>query len=356
MKNYDYLIVGQGLAGTALAFRLIQENKKVLLVDSVAKSAASFVAPGMYNPMVLKRFTKCWNVEKQLPYMYEFLDAFEDKFNVHIHERLPLYRILHSVEEQNLWYEASDKKSLSDYMSEEIKSYKQDGIISNFGLGKVNHAGRVHIAKMLESFRAYLISNDIFLNEDFSHADLYSTENGFTYKDYTFEKIVFCEGYGILQNPMFSYLPLLGTKGELIEIYAPELKLTKLLKGSVFILPLGEDKYRVGATFNWKDKSIEHTEEAKQELQKKLETIITVPYKVINQTAGIRPTVKDRRPLMGRHPENENMYVFNGLGTRGVLISAYLTKQMYDFLETDSELDPECDISRYDKLYHSNSN
>ena len=356
MKHYDYLIVGQGLAGTVLAHRLLQENKKVLLVDNINKNAASSVAPGMYNPMVLKRFTKCWNVEKQLPYMYEFLDSFENENNLKIHDKFPLYRILHSVKEQNSWSEASDKKSLSDFMSDEIESFNNEGVISNFGLGKLNNAGRVHISKMLFVFRERLISNNDFLDEEFSHDNLMNVENCFIYKNYKIKKVVFCEGFGMIDNPIFSYLPLVGTKGELIEIYSPMLKLDKLLKGSVFILPLGNDYYKVGATFNWKDKSISITEEARLDLQSKLEEIITVPYEIVKQTAGIRPTVKDRRPLMGVHPEYNNIYLFNGLGTRGLLISPYLAKQMYDFLEHGVDLDPECNISRFDNLYYQNKN
>lgn len=353
MKKYDYLIVGQGLAGTILAHRLVKEGKQVFVVDSVAKKGSSLVAPGMYNPMVLKRFTKCWNVEKQLPYLYKFLDTFEEEFHCNIHERLPLYRILNSIKEQNLWYESSDKASLAAYMSDEILSYESSTVNSNFGLGEVRDSGRVHIAKMIALFREYLIAKGMFLNEGFNYSEIDFVANTIHYKEYCFDKLIFCEGFSMIQNPYFSYLPLLGTKGELIEIKAPALKLDKLIKGGVFILPLGNDLYKVGATFNWKDKTTDSTEEAKVDLQKKLEQIINVPYELVNQTAGIRPTVKDRRPLMGQHPIHKQLYVFNGLGTRGLLIAPYLAKQMFDYLECKQLLDSECDISRYQEMHLS---
>ena len=75
--------------------------------------------------------------------------------------------------------------------------------------------------------------------------------------------------------------------------------------------------------------------------------MITCSYKVVNQMAGIRPTVKDRRPLVGRHAVYKNVYVLNGLGTRGVMIGPYVAKQLFDFIEFGMPLEAEIDIKRF---------
>jgi glycine/D-amino acid oxidase-like deaminating enzyme len=78
-----------------------------------------------------------------------------------------------------------------------------------------------------------------------------------------------------------------------------------------------------------------------------LESFITVPYKIVEHIAGIRPTVKDRRPLVGKHPKHPNLAVLNGLGTRGVMIAPTVAKALYDHLENGIALDKEISIARF---------
>ena len=142
-------------------------------------------------------------------------------------------------------------------------------------------------------------------------------------------------------------MPLKEAKGELLIIDAPDLKIDFVLKTSVFLIPLGDNKYIVGATYNWKDKTNNVTPEAKEELLNKLKTVLKCKFDVVGQVAGIRPTVIDRRPLVGVHNQNSNMFVLNGLGTRGIMIAPYIAKQLYDFIEKGKLLDEEINITRF---------
>ncbi len=112
-------------------------------------------------------------------------------------------------------------------------------------------------------------------------------------------------------------------------------------------MPLENDTYKVGATFNWTDKTINPTSEAKTELENKLQKIMIAPYKVIDQQAGIRPTVKDRRPIIGKQKEHPQLAILNGLGTRGVMLAPKMAKQLYNHLEKGQDLSKEVDISRF---------
>jgi len=145
-------------------------------------------------------------------------------------------------------------------------------------------------------------------------------------------------------------LPLNEAKGEVIIIEAPGLKIDYILKSSVFVVPLGNDIYSVGATYNWDDKTNATTEAAKTELISKLKELITCDFDVINQKAGIRPTVNDRRPLVGKHPIHQKMAILNGLGTRGVMVAPYVAKALYECIENEIPLDKELDISRFNTL------
>jgi glycine/D-amino acid oxidase-like deaminating enzyme len=158
---------------------------------------------------------------------------------------------------------------------------------------------------------------------------------------------VFAEGFGIKRNPFFKHLPLNGTKGEMLTIKAPELKMDFILKSSVFIVPLGNDLYWIGATYEWEDKSHSITTKGKNQLTEKLKKIIACDFKVVDQVSGIRPTTKDRRPLVGSNPTYKNIYVLNGLGTRGVIMSPFVADQLFNHIENGERLDTEIDVARF---------
>jgi glycine/D-amino acid oxidase-like deaminating enzyme len=170
-----------------------------------------------------------------------------------------------------------------------------------------------------------------------------------TYKGEPFEKIIFCEGYHGLENPWFNYLPLQSTKGETITVRSNEISRTESLNRKCFTLPVNDTTFRVGATYTWDDPTLHTTEEAHTELIGHLQNLTPGNFEVIDQEAGIRPTVLDRRPLMGKHINFPSLYIFNGLGTKGYLMAPLLAKEMTEFIVEGKILDREIDIQRYHK-------
>lgn len=342
----DYIIVGLGLAGLAFTKEL-EKNKKSYLVFEDHSQNSSIVAGGIYNPVVLKRFTPVWNATEQLDVALPFYKELEIQFNRKYHFQIDIYRIFKSVEEQNNWFAACDNPMLSNYMSTKLIHEKHEGVLAKFGYGKLMSTGRIDTKSLLEDYRGYLLHRKLIRNESFQYSELKIVENGIEYKGIKASRIVFCEGFGLKNNPYFCYLPMQEAKGELITIHAPNLNVDFLIKSALFVLPLGDNLYKVGATFNWNDKTQFPTEEGKNELTTKLESFITVPYTIVEHIAGIRPTVKDRRPLVGKHPSHHNLAVLNGLGTRGVMIAPAVAKSLYDNLENGIALSQEISIARF---------
>lgn len=342
----DYIIVGLGLAGLAITKELEENNKSFIVFEDNSQNS-SIVAGGMYNPVILKRFTPVWNAKDQLDLAIPFYKALEKQFNKKYQYSLDIYRIFKSVEEQNNWFEACDKPFLSDYMIPKIITKKFEGIEAKYGYGKLTNTGRIDTKTLLQDYRNYLSTKKLIRNERFKYSELEIASKKVTYQGINASKIVFCEGFGLKENPFFKYLPMQEAKGELLTIFAPKLDINFLIKAAVFVLPLGKNYYKVGATFNWKDKSKFPSEEGKQELITKLESFLTTSYKIVAHTAGIRPTVKDRRPLVGTHPKYQNLAVLNGLGTRGVMIAPMAVKALYNLMENGKVLDKEISIARF---------
>ena len=343
--KFDYLIVGFGLSGLMLC-EILRKRGKSFVVISNKSQQASIVASGLYNPVVLKRFNKAWDAEKQLPLAISAYKDLELFLGIKIDYKLPIHRVFYSVEEQNNWVIASDKPSLKPFLISNIKTNINPNIYAPFGYGEVKNTGRIDTKLLLKSYVDFLKFNELILDESFDYDKLKISER-ITYKNIESKKIIFSEGFGLKQNPFFSYLPLEGTKGELIIINAPKLNSHAVIKSSVFVIPIGNHDYLVGSTYVRNDFNNNPTTNAKDELLEKLNNLILCPYKVVSQRAGIRPTVVDRRPLVGQHKSQENIYVLNGLGSRGVLIAPSVANALIDFSEDNVALPKEIDISRF---------
>ena len=348
--EYDYIIVGCGLAGISLAETAIQNNKSVFVINNKTQNSSK-IAAGLYNPVILKRFTEVWQAKEQLVILNEFYNKLESKLECKLDYKLPLLRKFHSVEEQNNWFIASDKPNLSYHLSSKLNFDKIKYVSSDFGYGKVNNTGFVDTSLLLSKYKEYLNSINCYEENVFDYLEIKHVNDGVSYKKIKSKYLIFTEGFGMLLNPFFKDLPLDGAKGELIVIKAPNLKLEVILKTSIFIIPLGNDLYKVGSTYNWVDKTQIPTESAKQELIEELKNTISCDFELMEHQAGIRPTVKDRKPMLGSHPKYENLHILNGLGTRGVMLAPSLAKSLFDFIENGVALPIEVDIKRFKKIY-----
>jgi len=347
--DVDYIIVGLGLAGLAFAEEL-ELNQKSFVVFEDNSQNSSLVAGGVYNPVILKRFTPVWDALDQLKTAIPFYKSLEKKLSAHFDFPIDIYRIFTSIEEQNNWFNACDKPFFEEYMIAEVLKNTHQYINAPFGFGRITNTGKIDTKTLLESYRNYLSNKHQLFNERFDYTSLELKNESVIYKNLKAKQLVFCEGYGAVKNPYFKSIPLKEAKGELLTIHALELKIDFMVKSSIFIMPLGDDYYKIGATFNWSDKTLHPTVAAKEELLSKLDKIITAPYKVVEQSAGIRPTVKDRRPIVGRHPQHKQLAILNGLGTRGVMLAPKLAKQLYGHLEENEALDTVIDINRFEVI------
>ncbi len=342
----DYIIVGCGLAGLAFAQTLRLNGRSFVVVDS-SEAKASLVAGGLYNPVMLKRFTMAWKADEQIDLALPFYRRLEKELKIKFDHILPVKRLIHSAEEQNNWFAALDKPKVGSFLSSQLTTPDSENFKSPFGLGEVLDSGRIDTKSLITGFTALLEKNGQLIDEHFDYNVLELNPDSVSYKNLVAKRLVFCEGSGLLNNPFLKYLPLRGNKGELLRIKAPDLKLEFILKSSMFFIPLGNDEYLVGATYNRQFNSEKPSKAAREEIEKHIRKIIGLNYDILEQTSGIRPTVKDRRPLVGIHPEFSSIAVLNGLGSRGVLIAPYLAHILYDHLENNTTLPDEIDIARF---------
>ena len=342
-QDFDFTIVGQGIAGTILAFELFKRNKTFQIIDKLQNNSSSRIALGIYNPLVLKWFTKSWGVESQLKELNSFCKEFEFFFNVKINHKKNIYKFLESNYSINNWNEKQSSPNRKNFMSEELKYL--DGIQNPFGV--VLQSGWVDIKMMLDSFRFFLKKKKILREEVFSYDKMKVNTDYIEYKNYTSKYIVFCEGASVVKNPYFNNLEFKMTKGEIIHFKSSDLKINKIIHSGVIIIPISNDMYYAGATFNWDVNDINCSEEAKIEILEKIMKLKRFNYKLIDQKVAIRPSVKDRRAIIGCHEKYKNLYLMNGLGSRGMLLSPYLANQLCSHILENKKINSEIDVKRF---------
>lgn len=346
----DYLIVGLGLSGAAIAYRLEKADRSFLVYDDGSQEASK-VAGGFMNPVILKRFTLAWKADEQMAEAVPFYQEMEKLLKKDFLAPLEIYRRFSSVEEQNNWFAAADKPKLAPFLDTQLISEVNPHIPGKYSFGKVLNTKRIDPRGLLEAYAAHLQKKEKLKEESFEYDALQISEEGVEYKGIRAKNIIFCEGFGLLNNPYFNYLPLRGNKGEYIIIKAPGLDLEVGVKSSIFIFPAGGDHYAVGATYSNTDKSPEPTAAAREELVEKLKDLITVDFEVVDQVAGLRPSTIDRRALVGRHPAHRNLYCCNGFGSRGILLAPMISKELLNHIEKGEELTPETNISRFTRKW-----
>ena len=344
----DFIIIGQGLAGTLLANELMRMNKSIVVFDDPGQPKASEVAAGIINPIVFRRMNKSWQVDEAFPRMETTYQQLEDLLQERIYFPGRMVRVLNEDTAES-WKANALANHLESYLAAEpINVFINKNINISTGYGLVYKSGRLDLQKLLTLFNRLLNQGESIRKEKLDYESLnFSTEFVY-YKDIIADKIIFCEGPAASQNPYFQKLKFKHSKGEILELKIPNLMLNEIISDEVFLLPTGDDYYKVGATYCWDKLDWVVTDSAKQELLGKLKTITNKRFDILNQKAGIRPTMHDRKPVIGMHPDHKQIGIFNGLGSKGVLIGPYFAEQFAHYLVGNSQnVHPEVNISRY---------
>jgi len=344
----DYIIVGQGIAGTTLAHGLAKEGKKTLVIDHFSQSSSSNVATGLFNPVVFKRLVKSWKVDLLLPVAEAFYKEMEMEFKEQFYFKKELIKLFTEDHEKDFWLKKAASPEVGTYLSKQIHTDLYPGIVNDSnGWSEVLLAGYVSVSRLLELYRKHLLEEKRLLEEKFDFNSLSVFPDHVNYRGVNARKIVFCEGYKAIENPFFNYLHFKLTKGEVLTLRIKNFDMEKVLIKGVFILPLGNELFKIGATYEWKEIDELPTDKGRKELLEKFESIVKAPYEVLTHQAGVRPTVEDRRPLIGLHPKHPAIGIFNGMGTKGVMLAPFFAGHFIDFMERQLPLDKEVDIHRY---------
>lgn len=345
LKQVDYIIVGQGIAGSMIAYFLLKRGKKILVVDQYNPNASSNIAAGVVNPVTGRKMVKTWLIDEVLPFAKETYNALEMDLNLSFFFERDIYKIFSSQEDAEIWKMKKSDSEYEQYLGD-IVFLDETAVKAPYGAGVIKQCCWLDVPGFTKAYRALLLQNGILLEEEFNFDQLEITEV-IRYKDTIADKIIFCEGFKAYKNPFFKKIPFAFAKGEQLIISSEHLKTDKIISRNIFIIPKGNDIYTVGSTFIWDDLEETVTDTGRNEILVKLNKIITDDYTIVDENAGIRPAMPDRRPVMGSHPDYPQIFIFNGMGTKGVSLSPYFADYFLDSIDNGTEVFREISVNRF---------
>ncbi|WP_425390111.1 NAD(P)/FAD-dependent oxidoreductase [Ekhidna sp.] len=342
LTKADYLIVGQGLAGTWLAHEMLNRDLKVIIFDEDKDETSSKRAAGIYNPITGRKMVKTWRADQLFPTLENMYSQLEKKLNQAFLHKTPIYRPFKSIEDQNDWEVKRGNEIYDEYIKEiPTNSIGYQNIADPYGGIILNHSGYVDIPTMLKSSKTLFVDKGIYRGEVFVYEEMELNADSVNYQGIEAKKVIFCEG--VSDNPFWD-LPFKPVRGEIMDI-ACEWTSDHIINQGVFMIPKG-DKFTVGSTYDHNNLTFEPQESGIKSLEERLKKLYSGSYKILDKRAGVRPATHDRKPYIGFHSKHKTLGIFNGFGTKGVSLTPHFAKHFVDVLLDQDELDEEVDVQR----------
>jgi glycine oxidase len=325
----DCLIIGQGIAGSILAWQLHKRGYSLAIIDEGAEHTSSKIAAGMFNPINTKRFTVTENAVNRFDEALALYAELEAYLGLHFVHKTDIYHVFGSVKESNDYSTKMDHPFFKQYTNP--TPTQEPAIINLFGAFETYLSGWINLPLMLAGVQKWLSNEHYYLTEKCDY-ELLKTNNGkWEYKHIEAKMVMSCEGLGIRNNPFFKDCQIIPCRGEVFTFKAPKLMLKRVVKKGIYIVPLGDDLYKCGSTYKWENDDPTLHEHDIEELVEKVRALIDVPFTIVSMGCAIRPTTRTREAFWVKHPDLQNLYAINGLGTKGVVNGPTIIRQ---FLST----------------------
>ncbi|MGB0524895.1 MAG: NAD(P)/FAD-dependent oxidoreductase [Flammeovirgaceae bacterium] len=344
--DFDYLIIGQGIAGTNLAFTLLDHSKKVLVVDQPKPFTSTKAAAGLFNPITGRKLTKTWLADLIFPYLHQFYPQQEARLQCTFFHQIPIYIPFDSVEKQNTWVAKSGEISYHDYILQSPSEKYVGKLNTHFGGMELKQAGYVDTNSYLAAAAGFFKQHHMLQHTFITPQALNLADGKVAWKGLSFGKVIFCDGAFNADNALFDWLDYRRVKGEILRVKFQGDAFEQIINRGCWVIPQLDKTYKVGSTFEFNQLDTTPTEKGKLQVMEKLEALVTLPYEVLDHWAGIRPATYDRRPFVGLHPKYPQVGLFNGMGAKGISLTPYLAQHFYAFLEEGKPLMPEIDLNR----------
>ncbi len=348
MTSTDYLIIGQGLAGTVLGWRLLERGVPVQILDREEAATSSKVAAGIMTPITGQRMAKTWRIETLWPCARDFYRQLEERLGERFFFETPIVRIFSCQAEVEKWEKKKEWEGFGQYVARSGQDLGlADGITAPLGGFEMKNCGFVDVKRFLGESRNWFMREGMYKAGEFDEEKVQAEAGGGArYGDLRVRgKIILCTGFAAHGSRFFDWVPFKAAKGEILEVELEGMEEeTRILNRGNWLLPRGGGLFRTGTTYEWEHLDTVPTPAARREIEGRLRGMTGAAYRVTGHAAAVRPIIRESRVLMGQHPGAEWLGFFNGLGSKGVLNAPYFADQLAGFLVGTGEIEEEVDL------------
>jgi len=347
----DYLIIGQGLAGSLLAWELLHRGCKVVIVDNGLESASQ-VAAGLINPITGLRFVKTADVDSLLPAAKIYYTRLSDFFAHNFYHEQTMLRIFRNPEESNNCKKRLTQTGYRRYLGDITEpGHPVKSLLTPFGYLEQKQTGYLLTRPLLTSLKKFFIARACYRSMEFDYRGI-RLGPFLGWQDIMSKQIIFCDGYRASHNPWFAWLPWQPVKGEILTLAHGNDLPGKILNYGNWLIPLNAHTIKIGASFDRNCIDNKTTQQVRDALLKSLQEIAPqIHTTLIDQQAGIRPCTQDRQPFIGQHLHHPQLAIFNGFGAKGSLRIPWYAQHFADVLLKNVPLLKTCNIRRYETYF-----
>ncbi len=344
---YDVLIIGQGLAGSLLAYELTQRQISVLVVDNGLENASQ-IAAGLINPITGMRLVKSPEIERMLIEARRYYQQLTALFQQPFYIEKPMWRVFQTQQEYGCAVKRLNQADYGHYLGQLHSEADKQWFHHAYGFIEQQQTGYLLTKLLLTALKAFFIARQCYRQSQFDYASV-SFNEFVCWQDIRAKWLICCEGYHGRHNPWFGQLPFQLAKGEILTLSGNAVLPDVMLNFGYWFIPLGDESYRLGATFEHQHLDDKPSVNARDELLTALaQRLGEFPgLSVIAQHANVRPTTLDKQPFIGFHPHQPKLAIFNGFGAKGSVTLPFYCKRFADVLLNQASLPSVADISRF---------
>lgn len=350
--HFDTIIVGQGLAGTAVAWNLRWRGQSVVVVDRDDSVTSSKVAAGLITPVTGQRLVPSWKFAAFRSFAGQFYRMVERDTGEFFFRDLPAVRLFDNETEISTYGQRKETTEFSDLVRDLNPIVDSSRLRSELGGFEMPEAGQLDVRRYLsvsrETFQreGQLRTANLALAEDIK---VDPTCIQIPSLQLEADRIVFCEGIAAGENPWFSTVQFRPAKGEILTIRIPDLDEPRIIHRGIWLVQISPHVYKAGATYEWKQLDNVPTAEGRRELEERLRELLKVPFEVLDHEASVRPIHLNQRPVLGVHDIDRRIALLNGLGSKGTLQAPLLAYQLARLMLDGMPLDATLDVNQKPK-------
>ncbi|MDH5381260.1 MAG: FAD-binding oxidoreductase, partial [Cyclobacteriaceae bacterium] len=251
MKFVDYILVGQGIAGSVLFSKLQERGKKVVVYNSDPIESSSRVAAGIFNPVTGKKMVKTWIADKLWPVFTEFYQNLEKKSGQRFFYEIPQYRPFLSHQEM-VQQANGDAEGYGQFLEKVITTpLLGKSIINPYGGLLIRKTGYIDVGIFLDYVKSLIVEEGYLEEKKINNSDIQIEDDHVIVGQYKSKHLIFCNGWTAENSDFFGWLPFSPVKGEVLHT-TNDMGLDLLVNRGVFVLPHHDGLLRIGATYEHK--------------------------------------------------------------------------------------------------------